>query len=141
MAEVILGIPDADKRSYLNAKSTFTPSAPIARTPGHAQVRRPGRRTMIVRVYEKGSGMSIQYRYFGLLRPGDTPDDPSGVVRTWTDENGFPMEETYSFRLTWTRSDIFSPLSRSDYRIVEIDESVVGPFIEQVKKLHGQPDS
>jgi hypothetical protein len=34
VAEVILGILDADKSSYLNAKSAFTPSAPIARTPG-----------------------------------------------------------------------------------------------------------
>jgi hypothetical protein len=34
VAEVILGILDADKNSYLNAKSPFTPGAPIAKKPG-----------------------------------------------------------------------------------------------------------
>lgn len=86
--------------------------------------------------------MSIQYRYFGILKRGHTPDNPSGIVRVWTDEKGLQVEETYTYRLTWKRSHIFSPLTRPTWdRIVEIDESVVGPFLARVEQLHGDPGS
>lgn len=86
--------------------------------------------------------MSIQYRYFGILKSGDTPDNPSGVIRVSTDDNGFQVEETYTFHLTWQRSYEFLSSTRpTSDRIVEIDESVVGPFLARVEQLHGDPGS
>jgi hypothetical protein len=84
--------------------------------------------------------MTTHYKYFGILLDSATPHNPSGVIRVWTGPDGRQMEETFTISLTWERSHEFSPMARPDYyEIVEIDESVVGPFMERVKEIHGTP--
>jgi hypothetical protein len=84
--------------------------------------------------------MSIQYRYFGILIRGYTPDNPAGIVRVWNDESGVRREETYTYRLTWEPSAVLSNTRPTWDELVEIDESMVGPFMERVKKIHGDPN-
>jgi hypothetical protein len=79
--------------------------------------------------------MAIEYVYFGILGGSRTPDNPSGVIRSWNRSDGRRQAEVFTRNLKWEMSDVFSPSARPDYKtIVEIDESVVEQFIERVTR-------
>jgi hypothetical protein len=81
--------------------------------------------------------MAIQYKYYGILYDGDTHESPSGVIRSWVHPNGRKKAEAFTRSLTWEASDIFSPWSDDHQTIVDIDESVVERFIEELKAIYG----
>jgi hypothetical protein len=76
---------------------------------------------------------TVDYRYLGVVHRGDTPDEPSVLLRVWTDANGYQREETFMASLTWEPTHVTSPIARPTYDPdpVEVDAATADRFLHR----------
>jgi hypothetical protein len=79
--------------------------------------------------------MTIKYRYIGIFTYDNQPDNPSGLIRSWTDADGLARAEVFTRALVWKETSILTRPYDDD--LIEIDESVAASVVEIATERYG----
>ncbi|WP_439661810.1 hypothetical protein ACSHWB_10050 [Lentzea sp. HUAS TT2] len=74
-----------------------------------------------------------QYSYLAWVDQGSVPDDPTGLLRTWTTAQAFEREERYVAGSGWERSYVREDWQRGRHngRFVQIDQATAEQIVQR----------